>query len=116
MLLVTTPTIDGVKIKKHLGPVFRQMTRGEGLTAGADSWWQGLRGGRSPDYEKAIAQVRTTVINELTEQAREMGANALIGVNVEVKMMTKNFLIMCKGSATAVVIEEDDILGEVYDK
>ena len=106
MLLVTTPIVEGKKIKKYIGPVFCQATRGVGAFRGMGASWKGTTGGRSAGHEKSIVEIRSVAMSEMIEEAKQMGANALIGVNVDIEMLSGDTLILCKGHATAVIIEE----------
>ena len=108
MLVVTTPIIEGKKIKKYIGPVFCQTTRGVGYVRGMGAGFKSFTGGRSSGHEESIIEVRSTAIEEMIQQARIMGANALIGVTVDIEMLSDNALILCKGFATAVIIEGEE--------
>ena len=105
MLVVTTPIIEGRKIHKYIGPIFTQVTRGVGAFRGMGAGWKSMTGGRSAGHEKSIVEIRATAIQEMIEEARAQGANALIGLTLDVEMLTGDTLLFCKGYATAVVIE-----------
>ncbi|MCL1883765.1 MAG: YbjQ family protein [Defluviitaleaceae bacterium] len=104
MVVVTTPFIEGKKIKQYLRPVFCQATRGVGAFRGMGASWKGTTGGRSAGHEKSIVEVRATAVNEMIAEAKSLGANALIGLTVDIEMLSGDTLILCKGYATAVVI------------
>jgi len=105
MLVVTTPIIEGRKIQQYLRPVFCQVTRGVGAFRGMGASWKNMTGGRSSGHEKSIVEVRATAMQEMIEEARSHGANALIGLNLDIEMLSGDSLILCKGYATAVIIE-----------
>jgi len=105
MLITTTPIIEGRKILEYKGPVFTQVTRGVGAVRGFGAGIKSMTGGRSAGHEKSIVEVRATSINEMIAEARAMGANALIGLNLDIEMLSGDSLILCKGYATAVVID-----------
>jgi len=105
MLVVTTPFVEGRKIKEYLKPVFCQSTRGVGAFRGMGASWKGTTGGRSAGHEKSIVEIRVTAINEMMQEAESLGANALIGLTVDIEMLSGDTLILCKGYATAVVLE-----------
>jgi len=106
MLVVTTPIIEGKKIKKYVSPVFCQVTRGVGAFRSMGASWKGTTGGRSAGHEKSIVEVRATAMQEMIAEAQSLGANALIGVVVDIEMLgSDSSLILCKGYATAVVVE-----------
>ena len=105
MLVVTTPFIEGKKISKYLRPIFCQATRGVGAFRGMGASWKGTTGGRSAGHEKSIVEIRATAMNEMMAEAKSIGANALIGLNLDIEMLSGDTLILCKGYATAVVVE-----------
>jgi len=105
MLVVTTPFIEGKKIVEYKGPIFTQTTRGVGAFRGFGAGWKSMTGGRSAGHEKSIVEVRATALNEMMEQARAMGANALVGLNLDIEMLSGDTLLLCKGYATAVVVQ-----------
>jgi len=105
MLVVTTPFVEGRRIKQYLKPVFCQATRGVGALRGVGATWKGTTGGRSAGHEKSIVEVRSIALNEMIQEAQSLGANALIGLNIDIEMLSGDTLILCKGYATAVVIE-----------
>ena len=105
MLVVTTPIIEGRRIQQYLGPVFAQATRGVGAFRGMGAGWKSMTGGRSAGHEKSIVEIRAIALQEMIEEARSMGANALIGLNLDIEMLSGDSLLLCKGFATAVVIE-----------
>ena len=106
MLVVTTPFIEGRKVKEYLKPVFCQATRGVGMFRGMGAGWKGTTGGRSAGHEESIVEVRSTAVSEMIQEAKALGANALIGLNVDIEMLSGDTLILCKGYATAVILEE----------
>ena len=105
MLVVTTPILEGRKIKQYLCPIFTQVTRGVGAFRGMGAGWKSMTGGRSAGHEKSIVEIRATAIAEMIEEAKRHGANALIGLNLDIEMLSGDSLLLCKGFATAVVVE-----------
>jgi len=105
MLVVTTPFIEGRKVKQYLQPVFCQVTRGVGVFRGMGAGWKNMTGGRSAGHEKSIVEVRATAIQEMIQEAESLGANALIDLNLDIEMLSGDTLILAKGYATAVIID-----------
>ena len=64
-----------------------------------------MTGGRSAGHEKSIVEVRAIAMQEMVEEARAKGANALIGVTLDIEMLSGDTLLLCKGYATAVVTD-----------
>jgi len=105
MLIVTTPFIEGKKIKEYKGPVFAQVTRGVGMVRGFGAGIKSMTGGRSTGHEMSVIEIRGKALDEMVQTARSMGANALIGLTMDYEMLSGDSLIFCKAFATAVVIE-----------
>lgn len=68
----------------------------------------GLRdffGGRSGTYEKVLAETKDTSLSEMAERARQMGANAVVGIDLDYETIGQgNSMLMVTCSGTAVVI------------
>ena len=106
MIIVTTPTIEGRKIHEYKGPIFAQVTRGIGAVRGFAASWKSMTGGRSKGQEQSIVEIRETALNEIKEEASKLGANAMVGLVLDVEMITQkdSTILLCKAYATAVVI------------
>lgn len=62
-------------------------------------------GGRSGTYEKELERARTIAMQELEDKAREIGANAVIGIDIDYEVLGKaNGMLMVSASGTAVTI------------
>ena len=105
MLIVTTPIIDGMKIVEYKGPIFAQATRGVGAIRGWGAGWKSMTGGRSTGHEQSVIEIRARALNEMVEEAQRMGANAIVGLTLDIEMLSNDTLLFCKGFATAVVVE-----------
>jgi uncharacterized protein YbjQ (UPF0145 family) len=105
MLVVTTPIIEGRRIVEYKGPVFAQVTRGVGALRGFGAGWKQMTGGRSAGHEKSIVEIRRQALDEMIAEAHAMGANAIIGLTLDIEMLSGDTLLFCKGYATAVVIQ-----------
>ncbi|MCL2229027.1 MAG: YbjQ family protein [Firmicutes bacterium] len=105
MLVVTTPILEGKKIREYKGPLFCQVTRGVGAFRSMGAGWKNMTGGRSAGHEKSIVEVRATAMQEMIEDAKAKGANAIIDLNLDIEMLSGDSLILCKGYGTAVVVD-----------
>ena len=90
MLIVTTPFIEGKKILEFKGPIFAQVTRGVGAIRGFGAGVKSVTGGRSTGHEKSVIEVRGKALEEMTEEARNLGANAIIGLTLDYEMLSNN--------------------------
>jgi len=105
MLVVTTPILEGKKILEYKGPVFVQVAEGAGFGRGMAAVGRAFVKGRSTSHEEMIVKTREIALQEIKEEARKLGANAIIDLNLDYEMMGQDAILMFKGFATAVVIE-----------
>jgi len=107
MLVTTTPILEGKKIIEYKGPVFAQVVRGFAIGQGFLDGLRAVVADRSKGHEELISQIRTEALNELEQKARDTGANALVGVVVDVEAVSlrERPMILGKASGTAVTVE-----------
>ncbi len=105
MIITTTPTIDGKQITDYLGIVFGEVISGvdfvKDFTAGLSNFF----GGRSGTYEEELIRAREQAMQEMGQRAYQMGADAVVGVDVDYEVLgTNNGMLMVTVSGTAVRI------------
>lgn len=106
MLLTTTPTIDGKRITKYCGIVAGEAVLGANVLKDLFAGVRDFIGGRSGTYEKELQRARDIAMEELKERAEELGANAVIGIDIDYEVLGKeNGMLMVSVSGTAVFIE-----------
>ena len=105
MLVVTTPILEGKKIVEYKGPVFTQVAEGAGFGRGLSAAFRSIASGRSSMHEGMIKKTREIAMQEIMEEARKLGANAIVGLTMEYETMGQDAILMFKGSGTAVVVE-----------
>ncbi|MGE0144486.1 MAG: heavy metal-binding domain-containing protein [Planctomycetota bacterium] len=105
MILTTTPTIEGRSITKYLGIVNGEAILGANLFKDLFAGIRDLVGGRSAAYEKELQRARETALAELTTRAVELGADAVVGVDLDYEVLgaSGGMLMVCV-SGTAVRI------------
>ncbi len=106
MIITTTPTIQDRKVIEYKGIVFGEVIAGvnaiKDFTAGLTNFF----GGRSITYEEELMNARTQALAEMEERARILGANAVIGVDIDYEVLgADNGMLMVTASGTAVVIQ-----------
>lgn len=102
----TTPTIPGYVITRHLGMVCAQAcVAPEGLLD-LEVFIRKVEAGRHPAFERAMAQARNEAFASFATQAKEMGANAVVGVDLDYAFLTDVRLLMVSLTGTAVVVKE----------
>jgi uncharacterized protein YbjQ (UPF0145 family) len=107
MVIVTTPTVPGYEVKEILGIVsgLTARTRGIGgkLVAGIES----MIGGEVSAFTYEMEKARKEAIKRLSEEARRMGANAVVGVDVETSEVFEG-VVLISATGTAVNIEKEE--------
>jgi uncharacterized protein YbjQ (UPF0145 family) len=102
MLLSTTPTLEGHPIKQYLGVV-----NGESINIFKDMFAavRNVVGGRAGAYERTLADAREIAMREAQEAAQKLGANAIVGIDVDYEVLgADNGMLMVCVSGTAVVL------------
>jgi len=105
MLVVTTPILEGKKILDYKGPLFAQVARGTGFGRTIGAGFKQLSGGRSAGHEELIIRTREEALEEMMTEARQLGANAIIGLSIDYEMLTNDTLLLFKASGTALLVE-----------
>ena len=99
MLLTTTQNVEGKRIVRYYGIVSGETIIGANFASIRD-----IVGGRSSSYEKVLRKGKETALREMEEQARELGANAVVGVDLDYETVNGSML-MVTASGTAVQLE-----------
>ena len=108
MLTVTTDLVEGKRVKRHLGIVTGEAILGANIFRDFFAGIRDIVGGRSAAYEKELRTAREIAIGEMHETAASMGANAVVGVDVDyenISMGKGGGMLMVSVSGTAVVLE-----------
>lgn len=106
MLVTTTHTVEGRRITAYKGLVAGEAILGANLFRDLFASIRDLVGGRSGAYEKVLNDARETAIADMSQRASELGANAVIGVDIDYETVGQNgSMLMVTAAGTAVVIE-----------
>jgi uncharacterized protein YbjQ (UPF0145 family) len=106
MLVTTTHNVEGKKILEYKGLVAGEAILGANLFRDLFASVRDIVGGRSGSYERVLSDARNTAVGELTERAKELGANAVIGVDIDYETVGSNgSMLMVTAAGTAVRIE-----------
>jgi uncharacterized protein YbjQ (UPF0145 family) len=106
MLLTTTPSVEGRRITRYCGVVCGEAIMGANIFKDLFAGLRDIVGGRSGTYEKELQRAREIALKELEERAASLGANAVVGVDLDYEVMGReNGMLMVSASGTAVVIE-----------
>lgn len=103
MIIITTPSIEGHKIEQYLGVVFGEVVAGVDFIRDFAAGLSNFFGGRSGAYEEELIQARENAIREMEDRARMLGANAVVGVDIDYEVLgSNNGMLMVTASGTAV--------------
>jgi uncharacterized protein YbjQ (UPF0145 family) len=103
MIVTTTPSVEGRRIASYKGIVVGEAILGANVFRDIFAGITDIIGGRSGAYEQSLGQARATALRELEARAGEMGANAVVGVDLDYEVI--NNMLMVSASGTAVTLE-----------
>ena len=105
--IFTTPILDGIKIKEYKGIVIVRNVRAVNIIRDFFTNFRDIFGGRSSSYQDVMKSMQDDVIAEAKEEARKLGANAIVGFSLDYDNVgSKNkSLLMASAKGTAVVVE-----------
>ena len=103
MILTTTPTIEGRTITEYRGVVFGEVIEGVNFLRDFAASIRNVVGGRSNSYEEELVQARTQALDELRQRAARLGADAVVGIDIDYEVLGANGnMLMVTASGTAV--------------
>jgi len=106
MIVTTTPTIEGHTIAEYKGIVTGETIIGANFVKDFFAGIRDVVGGRSGSYEKVLRKAKDTSLHEMEERAAALGANAIVGVDIDYETIGANSsMMMVSASGTAVVIK-----------
>ena len=103
MISTTTPTIEGKNIVEYKQIVFGEVITGINVFKDIGAGVRNFFGGRSAGYENELLKARAEALEEMSERAQALGANAVIGVKMDYEVLgADNGMLMVTCSGTAV--------------
>ncbi len=106
MLISTTPTVDGKRITTYHGVVTGEAILGANVFKDFFAGIRDIVGGRSAAYEKELRKAREIAFRELEVEAADMGANAIVGIDIDYETVgAQGGMLMVSVSGTAVTVE-----------
>ncbi|MGE0448165.1 MAG: heavy metal-binding domain-containing protein [Vicinamibacterales bacterium] len=106
MQVTTTPSIEGRRIVQYCGVVAGEAILGANVFKDLFAGIRDLVGGRSATYERELQRAREIAIEEMQERASALGANAVVGVDLDYEVLGQgNGMLMVSASGTAVVLD-----------
>ena len=106
MILTTTPTVEGRTIIEYKGVVFGEVISGVNFIKDFKASLRDIVGGRSGSYEQELINARAQALRELVERARQMNADAVVGIDIDYEVLGQNgSMLMVSASGTAVKLQ-----------
>ena len=106
MIITTTPQIEGKNIKQYKGIVFGEVISGVNFIKDFAAGLTNIFGGRSGSYEGELIEARENALREMEQRASAIGANAVVGVDIDYEILGSNGnMLMVTACGTAVIVE-----------
>ena len=106
MIVTTTQSVEGRKIVEYKGIVFGEVISGVNMVKDMMAGLTNIFGGRSNTYETELINARQNALKEMEERAFQLGANAVVGVDIDYEVLgADNGMLMVTASGTAVRVE-----------
>ncbi|TVY04302.1 YbjQ family protein [Cohnella terricola] len=103
MIITTTAIVEGSPVRQYIGVATGEVIMAANVGRDILASFRDLVGGRSKAYETKLREARDAAFKEMSEQASQMGANAVIGVDVNYEVVRQGMLMVAV-SGTAVII------------
>lgn len=103
MIITTTPTIQGREIEEYISIVSGETIMGANVVRDFLAGITDIIGGRSGAYESKLAEGRELALKEMADKARALGANAVVGVDLDFETL-RDGMMMCIATGTAVKV------------
>lgn len=104
MLLVTTDTIEGRRVAQYVGIVSGDAIVGANMFRDLFARVRDVVGGRVGGYENALRGARQAAMDDMVEQARELGADAVVAIDLDYEVVG-NSMLMVSANGTAVRLD-----------
>lgn len=106
MIVTTTDSIEGRRIKEYLGICSGEAVIGANVFKDFFAGVRDVVGGRAGSYEKILNSGKQEAITDMAEQAGKWGASAIVGVDIDYEVLGKeNGMMMVVANGTAVILE-----------
>ena len=102
MIYATTNILEGYRIEKYLGVIAGEAIMGANVFKDFSAGIRDIVGGRSGSYENELRQAKELAMEDLTAKAEELGANAVIGIDLDYETI-RGSMLMVSVSGTAVI-------------
>lgn len=107
MIITTTSSIEGKRIKEYKGIITGEAILGANIFRDMFAAVRDIVGGRSAAYERELGKAREIALEDLEDWAEELGANAVVGVDIDYESFGQsNGMMMVSATGTAVIVED----------
>jgi uncharacterized protein YbjQ (UPF0145 family) len=110
MHIVTTPTVAGHRVTRSMGLVSGEAILGANIFRDLFAGIRDIVGGRSAAYEQELRKAKGIALDEMSQQARDLGANAVVGVDLDyetIQVGGGGGMLMVSASGTAVLVSPE---------
>lgn len=99
MIVTTTNSVEGYQIAEYKGIVTGEAIMGANIMRDLFASVTDIIGGRSGSYEAKLADARETALREMQERAAELGATAVVGVDLDYEVIGQMLMVSASGTA-----------------
>lgn len=107
MIVTTTAVVQGYMVEEYLGVVTGETILGANIMKDLFAGVRDIVGGRSGAYEKELRRAREIAMGEMEEAASDLGANGVIGVDLDYETVSSGSMLMVTVSGTAVRLRRE---------
>jgi uncharacterized protein YbjQ (UPF0145 family) len=113
MIVTTTPSVDGYRVKDYLGIVAGEVALGTSFVRDMTAALADFLGARTTAYEEKLVESRTVCIKEMCNRAQRLGADAVIGVKLDHEILANGMmLVLSSGTAVRLVPYTEEAAAE----
>jgi uncharacterized protein YbjQ (UPF0145 family) len=102
MLITTTPSVEGRGVAEYHGLVSGEAIMGANVFKDVFAGLRDIVGGRSAAYERELKKAKDIVLGEIAQQAQDLGADAVVSVDLDYETVGNGSMLMVSASGTAV--------------
>ena len=102
MILTTTPSVEGRPIRRYHGIVTGEAILGANIFRDLFASVRDIVGGRSAAYEQELAKARETALREMQERAQALGADAVVGIDLDYEVINNMLIVSASGTAVSL--------------
>jgi uncharacterized protein YbjQ (UPF0145 family) len=109
MILTTSPSVDGATITQYLKPISSHVVLGTNIFSDIAASWRDVFGGRSQSYQNQLKRLTDVALNELSDEAKKLRADAVIAIDLDFSDITgggKAGMLMVVATGTAVALDK----------